>query len=118
MEENIRLGPEDPTIFAKCPRCSRRGIGEKVGRQFYRAYTFRRWQRKPKCENCRTPMVMLYAIKADSREEKSRGDRRNLRPLRTRNGGANVRERVPQGHVARAARVPRVPSLRGSSTTV
>lgn len=62
MKGQIRLGPEDPTIFAKCPNCSKGGRGVKVGNYYGRAFTLRRWKRRPKCENCKTPLVKLFEV--------------------------------------------------------
>lgn len=90
MANEIRLSPEDPTIFAKCPRCSAMGRGTKAGSQFYRAYTIRRWVRKPKCENCNTPMVKLYEVKEERREAKRTTARRDNAPVRARLAGGRM----------------------------
>lgn len=60
--DKINLSPEDPTIFAGCPKCNKRGIGWKVGNYYSKAFTVRRWRREPVCENCNTPLVVLYEI--------------------------------------------------------
>lgn len=61
-ESKITLGPEDPTIFAGCPRCNKRGIGVKIGDIFGKAYTARRWKREPVCDNCGGPLVKLFEV--------------------------------------------------------
>lgn len=58
----INLSPEDPTIFAGCPNCNQRGLGKKIGNYYSKAFTARRWKRNPVCENCETPLVLLYEI--------------------------------------------------------
>jgi hypothetical protein len=58
----ITLGPDDPVVFAKCLRCDPRGRGVKPGPYYGKAYTRRRWLRSPTCENCNSPMTMLYEV--------------------------------------------------------
>jgi hypothetical protein len=60
---DIKLMEDDPTIFAKCPTCCKGGNGVKFGPIFLRAYTARKWQRGPVCDNCNTAMVFLYEVK-------------------------------------------------------
>jgi hypothetical protein len=60
----LTLGPEDPTVFAKCNRCDPGKPGSKVGNYYGRAYPRRKWDRKPKCENCKTPMSLLFEVKS------------------------------------------------------
>lgn len=60
--EKITLGPEDPTIFAKCPNCDKHGDGVKPDAYYGKAYTERRFKRGPVCENCETPMVKLFEV--------------------------------------------------------
>ena len=62
MADKISLSPEDPTIFAKCQKCSRSGKGEKVGDIFLKAFTARRWKRSPVCENCGSELIILYEV--------------------------------------------------------
>jgi hypothetical protein len=60
----IRLDYEDPTIFAKCGGfCSKLGPGSRINNLFYKAFTKRRWDRNPVCDNCKKPMVKLYEVK-------------------------------------------------------
>lgn len=60
--DKIALGPEDPTIFAICPVCNRRGTGVKVGDIFGKAFTTRKWKRDPVCENCGGPLTKIREI--------------------------------------------------------
>jgi len=54
---------DDPTIFAICSgACSQHGPGSKVGNYFAKAYTRRKWSKKPKCDNCAAPMRRLYEV--------------------------------------------------------
>lgn len=62
---DIFLNQEDPVIFAKCPKCSRSGTGVKVGNYYGKAFTERRWKRNPVCENCETPLVVMFEIERD-----------------------------------------------------
>lgn len=62
MADKVSLSPEDPTIFAKCPRCCKSGVGQKLGDIFLKAFTVRRWKRSPICENCGTDLIILYEI--------------------------------------------------------
>lgn len=64
-DSKVTLGPEDPTVFAKCPKCSTSGLGSKVGPIFGKAYTARRWKREPVCENCNGPLVKLFEVGND-----------------------------------------------------
>jgi hypothetical protein len=61
----VALGPEDPTIFAKCPNCTKTGIGVKVGDYFSKAFTARRWKKSPACDNCNTTLVKIYEVEID-----------------------------------------------------
>lgn len=63
--DKINLSPEDPTIFAGCPRCNKRGIGRTVGDIYCKAFTLRRWKRNPVCENCATPLELIYEVQID-----------------------------------------------------
>ena len=58
----LTLNEDDPTIFAKCPVCTKRGNGRSVLRYFASSYSIRRWRRNPECENCGTRMVEVYRI--------------------------------------------------------
>ena len=62
METKVTLGPEDPTIFAKCPKCNKTGKGVKIGDIFGKAYTVRRWKREPVCENCGSQLVKIFEV--------------------------------------------------------
>lgn len=62
-EGQITLDYDDPVVFAKCGgRCSQRGPGSSIANIFYKAYPRRRWDKHPVCDNCKSPMVMLYEI--------------------------------------------------------
>lgn len=54
--------------WAKCEPCCRTGRGVKVGNYFSRAYTERQWNRGPVCDNCSTPMTLLYEVIYDSED--------------------------------------------------
>lgn len=58
----ITLGPEDPTIFAICPVCNKRGKGVRIGDIFGKAFTPRRWKREPVCDNCNGPLTKIREI--------------------------------------------------------
>lgn len=62
MASQVNLSPEDPTIFAKCENCCKRGRGVKIGDIFLKAFTERRWKRDPECENCGSLLTALYRI--------------------------------------------------------
>ena len=62
METKVNLGPEDPTIFAKCPVCNKTGKGVKIGDIFGKAYTPRRWKRDPECENCGGKLIKVFEV--------------------------------------------------------
>ena len=57
---NINLNDEDPTVFAGCPKCNRRGTGVIQGKYYGKAFTSRRWSRGPRCENCKTRLVKMH----------------------------------------------------------
>jgi hypothetical protein len=58
-----RLGDNDPTVFAKCPRCCVTGPGAKQGNYFAKAYTRNQWKRGQSCENCGFLMAFVREIK-------------------------------------------------------
>lgn len=60
--DKITLGPEDPTVFAICARCNRKGIGVTIGDIFCKAFTARRWKREPTCENCGGHLTAIRII--------------------------------------------------------
>lgn len=63
MAQPIKLEFDDPTIFAKCSGpCTRSYAGKKVGEYFAKAYTQRKWKRGPVCDNCGSPMTLLFEI--------------------------------------------------------
>lgn len=64
QQQPIKLEFDDPTMFAVCSGpCNRSHPGKKVGDYFAKAYTVRKWKRNPKCDNCSSPMVLLYELK-------------------------------------------------------
>jgi len=60
--DKIMLGPEDPTIFAKCLNCNKGGRGVKLGDIFCKAYTVRKWKRGQVCENCGGELTVLFEV--------------------------------------------------------
>lgn len=67
---DIVLEPNDPTIWAKCPQCTKSYLGAKVGNYFAKAYPRKKAGRSAEdvisgqvCENCGTPMQFLYEVK-------------------------------------------------------
>lgn len=68
-----KLDFDDPTVFAICSgACSQHGNGAKVGSYFGKAYTRRKWSKKPKCDNCKSPMKRLYEVdQSSSRRRRS-----------------------------------------------
>jgi hypothetical protein len=62
-EKQISLTDTDPTIFAKCPRCSVTGLGVVVGKNFQKAYTRKQWARGQACDNCGFLMAFMYEVK-------------------------------------------------------
>lgn len=64
--DKVMLSAEDPTIFAKCPVCTKSGRGVKVTGNYYgKAFTARRWKRNPECENCGTPLVKMFEVEVE-----------------------------------------------------
>jgi hypothetical protein len=61
----VRLTDEDPSIFAKCLRCDRRGRGVSVGSYYGKAFNIRQWRRQPLCENCKTVLVEVRRIELE-----------------------------------------------------
>lgn len=62
----ITLNFDDPTIFAVCSGpCNQSRPGKKVGHYFAKAYTVRKWKRHPKCDNCMSPMRLVYEVGRD-----------------------------------------------------
>lgn len=59
----ITLSDEDPTVFAKCPRCCRTGKGVITGDYYARAYPRKKWGKGKSCPNCETPLVVMYEVK-------------------------------------------------------
>ena len=62
MTQNIELNPSDPTIFAVCLVCNRRGLGVPLGDINCKAYTRRDWHRDSSCENCDSQMLKIYEV--------------------------------------------------------
>jgi len=63
MTVPLKLDFDDPTIFAVCSgKCNQHHPGKKVGDYFAKAYTVRRWKRKPKCDNCKALMKLIYEV--------------------------------------------------------
>jgi hypothetical protein len=60
--DKIVLGPEDPTIFAICQICNKRGLGVTVGDIFCKAFTARKWKRNPVCDNCGGSLTVVREI--------------------------------------------------------
>jgi hypothetical protein len=60
--EVTALNSEDPIIFAHCPNCNKRGRGVKVGNYYSKAFTERRWRKGQNCENCDTPLVVVFVV--------------------------------------------------------
>lgn len=62
----ITLNFDDPTMFAVCSgECGRRYRGKKAGNYYGKAYTTRQWKRGQECENCHSPMRLLFQVGAD-----------------------------------------------------
>jgi hypothetical protein len=56
----------DPTVFARCSgKCTRRGRGAEAGSYFGKAFTAKKFDRGPLCENCSAPMVELFRLRVD-----------------------------------------------------
>lgn len=63
----ITLDYADPVFFARCSGlCCRRANGNRVGKYFAKAYNQREWKRGPLCDNCESPMSLLYEVKRDA----------------------------------------------------
>lgn len=59
----IRLTADDPTIFVKCPQCTRTGRGVVVGNYFATAYSRKKWGKGNKtCPNCETKLEIFREI--------------------------------------------------------
>lgn len=66
MDKPITLDFDDPTMFAVCSgACGQHYPGKKVGNYFAKAYTARKWKRNPKCDNCGSPMRLLYEVEKE-----------------------------------------------------
>jgi hypothetical protein len=65
MTRNIRLSPEDPTVFAKCPKCDRHGRGEPFGNYFGKTFSIRQWRRGQVCDNCGSALLEIRRIKLE-----------------------------------------------------
>jgi hypothetical protein len=64
MDQQIVLKDDDPTIFAKCPSCTRTGRGVVVGNYYARAFSRKKWGKGNKaCPNCQTRLVVMYEVK-------------------------------------------------------
>lgn len=64
VERNIELSADDPTIWAKCPRCTRYGVGVVTGDYYARAFSKKKWGKGNKtCPNCETRLEFMYEVK-------------------------------------------------------
>jgi hypothetical protein len=63
MTRDIELMASDPTVFAICEKCNRKGRGVHLGDISCKAFTKREWRQNPVCDNCNTPMTRLYEVK-------------------------------------------------------
>lgn len=64
MERGIILTADDPTIFAKCPTCTRTGVGVVTGNYYARAFSRKKWGKGNKaCPNCGTRLEVMYEVK-------------------------------------------------------
>ncbi len=64
MDRPIVLTDDDPTIFAKCPYCTRRGRGVVEGNYYARAFSKKKWGKGNKtCPNCKTRLEVMYEVK-------------------------------------------------------
>ena len=63
IRKPVNLGPDDPTIFAKCSPCSRRGRGFTTKTIYQSAFPAWKWRKGPKCPNCNGPLTKLYEVK-------------------------------------------------------
>lgn len=70
MSNEITLTPADPTVWAKCPNCTKTGRGTVTGKYFAKAYprrfkqyTYEDVLRGEVCDNCGTDMQFLYEVK-------------------------------------------------------
>ncbi len=68
----IVMTPSDPTVWAKCPKCTQSYLGNVVGKYFAKAYPKRSGKQvltaeqvveREKCENCGTDMQFMYEVK-------------------------------------------------------
>lgn len=66
---DVRLDLSDPTIWAKCPKCTSSYLGKKVGDYFAKAFPRRRKERttaevvaQQVCENCGGPLEFMYEV--------------------------------------------------------
>ena len=64
MNRDIVLTSDDPTVFAKCPKCTKSGRGIVVGNYYARAFSKKKWGRGNKaCPNCGTKLEVMYEVK-------------------------------------------------------
>lgn len=67
---DVTLETSDPTVWAKCPKCTASYMGNITGNYFAKAYPRRRKDRTAAevvaaqvCDNCSTPMQFMYEVK-------------------------------------------------------
>lgn len=67
--DSITLLETDPTIFARCPKCTASYNGKHVGEYFAKAYPRKRRGRDTQdvlsdkvCDNCGTQMQFMYEV--------------------------------------------------------
>lgn len=58
---DFKLTSADPTIYAKCPRCTRYGTGVVIGNYFASTFSRNDWKKKKNqsCPNCGTKLEIV-----------------------------------------------------------
>ena len=64
MDRDIVLTDDDPTIWGKCPNCTKTGTGVVTGNFYARAFSKKKWGKGNKtCPNCETRLEIMYEVK-------------------------------------------------------
>lgn len=61
----VQLTVHDPIMYAKCSKSAATGPKRKVGHFFGKAYSKAQWEAEPVCDNCGSPMELLYSVKLE-----------------------------------------------------
>lgn len=69
---DVRLDLYDPTVWAKCPKCTASHLGKRVGDYFAKAFPRVRRGRtaaevvaSKRCDNCDGPLELMYEVTSE-----------------------------------------------------